>query len=124
MENTDTTRPVSRLAIFRNWISFSGLVLVLGSLFAFLLLFTIDTIAHVSNPYIGILTYFIAPGFTVLGWLLATVGALIRRWRLKRSHGLTPTITIDLGRAHDRKMLGFFLAGSSVFLLITAIGTY
>ncbi len=61
--------------------SLSGLVVVLGSLFAFVLLFTIDSLAHVSNPYIGILTYFITPGFTVLGMVLMALRVVLRRRR-------------------------------------------
>lgn len=124
MNNGPESKHVSRLSIFRNWLSMSGFVIVLGSLFAFLLLFTIDTIAHVSNPYVGILTYFVAPGFTLLGLLLAGLGALVRRRRLAQSAALSPVLTIDLTRPRDRKMLGFFLAGSAAFLLVTAIGTY
>src|SRR5687767_9801965 len=120
MSNGSSPAAGSRLALFRNWLSLSGLVVVISSLFAFLLLFTIDTIAHVSNPYIGILTYFVTPGFTALGFLLTIVGALIRRRRLAKSISLAPVLTIDLTRPRDRKILGFFLAGSTVFLLITA----
>lgn len=114
----------SRLSIFRNWVSLSGFVIILGSLFAFLLLFTIDSIAHVSNPYIGILTYFVSPAFTMLGLLLAGIGAFLRRRRVAKAVPLSPVVTIDLTRPRDRKILGFFLAGSTGFLLITAIGTY
>lgn len=124
MSNETNPGSVSRLSVFRNWLSLSGFVLILSSLFAFLLLFTIDSIAHFSNPYIGILTYFVTPAFTFLGLLLALFGALLRRRRLLKSVPLRPVVTIDLTRPRDRKLLGFFLAGSAVFLLITAIGTY
>ena len=124
MNNEPNSNKISRLALFRNWLSLAGMVIVVGSLFAFLFLFTIDTISHVSNPYIGILTYFVAPGFTVMGLVLAGLGAVIRRRRLAKSTALEPILSIDLSRPRDRKMLGFFLAGSAVFLLITAIGTY
>jgi nitrate/TMAO reductase-like tetraheme cytochrome c subunit len=124
MNNDPNAKPVSRLSIFRNWLSLTGLVIVLASLFAFLLLFTLDAITKDSNPYIGILTYFVAPGFTVLGLLLTTVGALFWRRRLAVTSGAPPSLAIDLGRPYDRKVLGVFLAGSTIFLLITAIGTY
>src|SRR5688572_10241149 len=121
MSNEPNPQPVSRLAVFRNWISLSGFVIVLGSLFAFLLLFTIDALAHVSNPYIGILTYFVAPGFTMLGLFLAAVGALFKRRQVAKSIPLKPVVHIDLTRPRDRKILTLFVAGSTVFLLITAI---
>jgi nitrate/TMAO reductase-like tetraheme cytochrome c subunit len=115
---------VSRLSIFRNWLSWSGFVLMVASLFAFLFLFTIDAFAQVSNPYIGILTYFVAPGFTALGLTLAAIGAFLRRRRLIKSASLTPTFSIDLARPRDRKLLGLFMGASTIFLMITALGTY
>jgi nitrate/TMAO reductase-like tetraheme cytochrome c subunit len=124
MSNETNPPPPSRLSIFRNWLTWSGLVIVLASLFAFLLLFTLDAVVRVSNPYVGILTYFVAPGFTVIGLLLTGVGAWLRRRHLSRSNGLAPSLAIDLARPHDRKMLAYFLAGSALFLLITAMGTY
>ena len=70
-----TTRP----SLLRNWLSLTGLVIVIGSLFSFFLLFLVDTMAHFSNPYIGILTYFIAPMVLVMGLLMTAVGALRER---------------------------------------------
>ena len=52
---------------FRNWLSWSGMVLAASALFAFCLLFAIDLIASHPNPYIGILAYLIAPLFFLLG---------------------------------------------------------
>src|ERR1035441_1622257 len=58
------------VSLLRNWMSLSGLVVVIGSLFSFFLLFVLDAVAHFSNPYLGILTYIIAPGFLISGLLL------------------------------------------------------
>ena len=64
----------ARPSLLRNWLSLTGLVIVIGSLFSFFLLFVLDTLAHFSNPYVGILTYFVAPGFLIFGLLLTVVG--------------------------------------------------
>ena len=53
--------------MFRNWLSLTGLVVVVGSLFSFFLLLLLDALAHFSNPYVGILTYLVAPAFLVIG---------------------------------------------------------
>jgi hypothetical protein len=50
-----------RAPLLRNWLSLAGLVIALGSLFSFLLLFILDSATHLANPYIGILTYLVAP---------------------------------------------------------------
>jgi len=111
-------------SVFRNWLSLTGLVVMVGSLFSFLLLLLLDSLAHFANPYVGILTYLVAPVFLVTGMALGLAGALWRRRQLAKSTGPLPPLRIDLTRPHDRRMLGFFLAGSVVFLLISAIGSY
>ena len=68
---------------FRNWISWVGLLLSASALFAFVLLFAIDLFAAHRNPYLGILTYVVAPFFFVLGFLLLFLGGFLQ-WRRNR----------------------------------------
>jgi nitrate/TMAO reductase-like tetraheme cytochrome c subunit len=111
--------------LFRNWISLAGLVVALGSFFAYLLLFALD-FAHHSNPYVGILAYVVAPGFLFLGLALVVAGYLLdRRERRKRDRDASPPVfTIDLSRPRDRRILGGFAFGSVAFLFLTAVGSY
>lgn len=113
-----------RPSLLRNWISLTGLVIVVGSLFSFVLLFMMDTLSKTSNPYVGILTYFVAPAFLFLGLFLTLIGALRERKKLGESVGLLPRMVVDLSRPRDRKIMGMFILGSLVFLLISAIGSY
>jgi nitrate/TMAO reductase-like tetraheme cytochrome c subunit len=111
---------------FRNWLSWSGMVLAASALFAFLLLFAFDLFAIHRNPYIGILAYVVAPFFFVLGIFFTLLGALIR-WRTRRRavRAAEPlAIKIDLSRARDRRILALFVAASVAFLFITALGSY
>jgi len=108
----------------RNWVSLTGLVVVIGSLFSFLLLFLVDTISRSSNPYIGILTWFVAPTFLVMGLLLTGIGALRERRKLGQAEGLMPKMVVDLSRPRDRRIMGIFLGCSVLFLLFTAVATY
>ena len=112
-----------RAPLLRNWLSLSGLVVAVGSLFSFLLLFILDSATHVANPYIGILTYLVAPGFLLAGLFLILVGALWQRHRLKAGAPLPP-LQIDLSRPRDRRILGIFIAASLCFLLLSAVGSY
>jgi nitrate/TMAO reductase-like tetraheme cytochrome c subunit len=113
-----------RSSIFRNWLSLAGLVVMVASLFSFLLLLVLETTAHLANPYVGILTYLVAPVVLVLGLLLALAGALFRRRQVLRSVGPFAPLRIDLTRPRDRRLLGFFITGSVVFLLLTAVASY
>ena len=124
--NTDAASPglPRRTSVFRNWLSLTGLVVMVASLFSFVLLLLVDAMAHFANPYVGILTYLVAPAFLIIGLFLAAVGALLRRRQLLKTSGPLPPLRIDLTRPRDRRLFGLFLAGSVVFLLITAIASY
>jgi len=117
----DGSRPLSLL---RNWLSLSGLVIMLGGLFSFCLLFLLDSLAHFSNPYIGILTYLIAPGFVLLGLVMTGAGALRQKHKPGYSSGTFTRVFVDLSRPRDRKVAGLFIAGSILFLLVSAVGSY
>lgn len=110
--------------LLKNWISMTGLVIMVGSLFSALLLFVLDTLAKSSNPYLGILTYFVAPAFLFLGVFLVVIGVLVQRRKPGRKEGWLPAMVVDFSKARDRKIMGWFITGSVLFLLISAIGSY
>ena len=118
------TPPPIRFRLLRNWLSLAGLVVALGSLFAFVLLFFLDAVAHFSNPYIGILTYMVAPGFLVLGLLMTATGAWIQQRQRHRATGESLRFSVDLSRPRDRRILFSFLTVSTGFLFVTAVGSY
>jgi nitrate/TMAO reductase-like tetraheme cytochrome c subunit len=96
-----------------------------ASFFAFILLFAIDLFAHRGNPYMGILAYVVAPGFTIIGTALLLFGAWReRRRRRAATPGIEPSFTIDLSRPRDRRALVGFMAGAAAFMLVTALGSY
>jgi nitrate/TMAO reductase-like tetraheme cytochrome c subunit len=113
-------------SLFRNWISLAGLVLMAASIFSFILLFFLDAIAYSSNPYVGILTFLVAPSFFFAGLVLFLFGAWRWRRKMAKANGGAAAlrINIDLSRAHDRRLLSFFVPASAGFLLLTAMGSY
>jgi nitrate/TMAO reductase-like tetraheme cytochrome c subunit len=121
-----TTPSPQKAHHFRNWLTYAGWVMALASFFAFLLLFGMDLFAGGRNPYMGILAYIIAPGFLFLGLSMVALGAWWQRRNAAR-HGLveSPTVlSVDLSRPGDRRKLRWFVVGSVLFLLVTAIGSY
>jgi fumarate reductase subunit C len=108
---------------YRNWVSLSGAVVATASLFSFVFLFAIDLFAHHGNPYMGILAYVVSPMFFVIGMGLLALGARIHR-RRARAGGARPAFTIDLSRPRDKRALIGFIAGTVVFLLVSAMGSY
>src|SRR6185295_13839674 len=71
---------------FNNWISTIGGVLAIGSLFSFALLVWIDFTQGDKNPYLGIFTYLVAPGFLIAGLTAVFFGSWAqRRWAIKHA---------------------------------------
>jgi len=113
------------LSSFNNWISFGGLIVVVGSVFAFLLLFAIDTFSGHSNPYMGILTYLGSPAFLVLGLLMMMVGWIIQRRQVAKGTGESAlTVVLDPSNPRHRKKMLIFSVSALVFMLLTALGSY
>jgi len=121
--NNKSPEESDQQSAIKNWTSMAGLVLVAGSIFSFLLLFTLDTFAHFSNPYVGILTYLVAPGFAAMGFFLVVVGWWLARRRSKRT-GSVVSFKIDFSQPRDRRKLGWFILASVLFLLLSAVGSY
>jgi hypothetical protein len=116
--------PKPHSSLFRNWTTLTGLAVVVASVFSFLLLFLMDVLAGSSNPYVGVLTYLVAPAFLILGLALTVVGLLLRRRKFIKEAGVAPRLQIDLSRPRDRRVMAFFVSGSVVFLLLAAMGSY
>jgi hypothetical protein len=121
--NSDLPNSEARPQGFAHWLSLSGLITIAASVFAFLLLFLADLFTGTPNPYVGILTYLIAPMFSTLGVVMVVVGFWLRR-REFRLHGGQRPLFLDLDRLRERRILGWFVGGGSAFLLITAVGSY
>src|ERR1043166_3685919 len=72
-------------SLIRNYVSFIGTVIAFTSLACILLLFLIDFTQEAENPYFGIVTYIILPGFLILGVAIVVAGMILERRRRRRS---------------------------------------
>jgi nitrate/TMAO reductase-like tetraheme cytochrome c subunit len=110
---------------FNNWISASGGVLAIGALFSFALLVAMDFTQSDKNPYLGILTYIVAPLFLIAGLTMVFFG-----WWLQRRHQLrhAPSVphfwAIDWDNPRHRQRIVLFGGGGALFLLLSAFGSY
>jgi len=110
---------------FNNWISASGGVLAAGALFSFAFLVWMDFSQHEKNPYLGILTYLVAPAFLITGIAMGLVGAWMqRRYALKHAGDRPDRWQIDLGDVSHRRIAIGFAAGGVLFLVLSAFGSY
>ncbi len=112
--------------LVQNWIGLAGVVVVGASFFAFALLMAIDLSRQFQNPYLGILTYLVAPFFLVLGLMLMGAGVLVERIRRRRHapEEVPKYPRLDFNSPRQRKAFGLAAGATGVFLLATAFGSY
>lgn len=109
---------------FNNWISAIGAVVAGGGLFSFLFLAWMDLTGKGNNPYLGIFTYIVAPGFMIAGLVCFFFGAWAqRRWEEK--HVSAPDRwRLDFSNPAQRRRLVLFGIGALGFLVLSAFGSY
>ena len=114
------------LSQFNNWISASGAVIAVGALFAFFLLFGMEVTASDSSPYLGILTFMVAPFFLIVGLVLILVGWLVDRWYLKKTGKTSAFLkfSLDFSKPRERRKFLLFGAGATLFMFLSALGSY
>ncbi len=113
-------------SLLHNWLSLAGIILAASSFFAVACLIALDFFHGFTNPYMGILTYIVAPAFLVAGLWAIAFGALWERHRRrKRKPGVIPAFPrIDLNVPRQRHAFIAVAVATVVFLLLTALGSY
>ena len=110
---------------FNNWISAIGGVLATGALFSFALLVWIDFTQGDKNPYLGIFTYLVAPGFLIAGLGLVFFGAWAqRRWAIKHAATAPDKWRLDFTNPKQRRLMVLFGIGAVAFIMLSAFGSY
>src|SRR3989338_10929840 len=81
MQSDENKQP----SLFQNWVSVVGGILSSFCFAIILVFFILDFRNHEANPYLGVVTYMIAPVFLIISLLLIPIGAAIeRKLRVKR----------------------------------------
>jgi NapC/NirT cytochrome c family, N-terminal region/Cytochrome c3 len=110
---------------FNNWISAIGGVIAVGGLFSFAFLAWMDFTQGEKNPYLGIFTYIVAPGFLIAGLFLGVLGAWMqRRWAIKHAATMPDKWRLDFSNARQRRSLIWFGLGAAGFLMLSAFGSF
>lgn len=105
-----------------NWISFSGIIISIISLFMIIFLFSISYFLDRGGSYLGLVIYILLPSFLVVGLILIPIGMLINFNKGKGEQKLLPKI--DLNEIAHRNAFLIFISGTIIFLFISAIGSY
>lgn len=109
-----------------NWITVIGATISIISLFMIIFLFVVATVFHQQHSYLGLIIYMVLPAFLILGLILIPIGMLIKT---KRDKGKVIKLkkdlpVIDLNNIRQRNAFAIFAVGTSIFLLLSAIGSY
>jgi len=62
-DDLDTASPTRAPSLLHNWLSTAGIILAASSFFAAACLIAIDSFVGFRDPYLGVLTYLVAPAF-------------------------------------------------------------
>ncbi|MEA2325277.1 MAG: hypothetical protein QOE68_236, partial [Thermoanaerobaculia bacterium] len=120
------TEPAKPLRLSRNLISEAGIGIAVVALANLGFLIYLDATRANSNPYMGILTWIIAPAILITGMLIFFAGMLIERRRRRRmAPGEIPEYPkIDLNERRTRVILISSAVGLILFVTMSVVGSY
>ncbi len=109
-----------------NITSLIGAGLTTASVIVWWTFWIMDLVSHaLTNPYLGLIFFFLLPGLFIIGLILVAIGAFFRRQKLRRL-GQIPTVypAIDLNNETLRHGVFIVLIATVANLLIVGISTY
>ncbi|HEX7176620.1 MAG TPA: NapC/NirT family cytochrome c [Pyrinomonadaceae bacterium] len=117
--------PPKSPSLLRNYLSLAGGAVAAASLTSIVMLFLIELTSGSDNPYLGILTYIILPGFMLFGVVLVLLGMWRERRRRRRTPDAVPTFPVlDLNDPRRRRNFIGLAGVVFVFIFMSAFGSY
>lgn len=109
---------------FSNWISVIGGIFSVIMFAVNLFLIVQDILAGEVNPYLGVITYFMAPGLLIFGLVLTVFGAIRERSRRLKRGNIRRFPQIDFNNPTHQKIAFTTIGVGTLFLLFTIVGLY
>jgi formate-dependent nitrite reductase cytochrome c552 subunit len=109
-----------------NWTSVIGATVALISLFMIVFLFVITSIFNQGGSYIGVVIYIALPALLVIGLVMIPIGMIIKfkKQSKEKEKKVLAWPSIDFNDPKHRNAFMVFSVGSTIFLLLSAIGSY
>jgi len=106
----------------RNPVSWAGGTIATTAAVLFLLLFALELLGYLANPYIGLLVFVAVPAALVFGLLLIPIGMLWERRRTRNTPGAAHWPIVDFSNLHHRRVVWaiFLLTIANVFIVSVA----
>ncbi|MFC2084583.1 NapC/NirT family cytochrome c [Bacteroidota bacterium] len=110
----------------QNWISLIGATIALISLFMIVFLFVIASVTGQGRSYLGLIVYIILPAFLVMGLILIPIGMFVKiQYDKKRKFVIkSDWPQINLNNVRHRNAFFIFSIGTTIFLFLSAFGSY
>jgi drug/metabolite transporter (DMT)-like permease len=111
---------------FYSWTTISGIALAFISLLLIIFMMVINLVFGRGDNYSGLFTYIVLPVFLIIGLIMIPVGA-IRKMKELKKHKEEPETKlpiINLNEPAQRSAVIIFAIGSTIFLMLSALGSY
>ena len=108
----------------RNPISWAGGTVAITAAALFFVLFALEVLGYLANPYIGLLLFVAVPTAFVLGLLLIPIGLRRARRRRQAHPGEAEWPILDLGNPRHRRITAIVFALTLVNALIVSLAAY
>jgi hypothetical protein len=111
---------------YYNWTSIIGSTIALISLFMIVFLFVITSLFNQGGSYIGIVIYIALPTLLVTGLILIPIGMIIKYKKKAKEKDRKELNwpSIDFNEPRHRNAFMIFSIGTTIFLLLSAVGSY
>jgi len=108
-----------------NWLSITGIFLAVNSIILIIVLFIISFTLDAGHTYVGLYLYIALPMIMVLGLVLIPIGMIFKMKQLKSAKiSELNWPKLDLNDPAHRRKLAIASAGTLIFLLVSAAGSY
>ncbi len=111
----------------QNWISVIGAMIALITLFMIVFLFVITGILEEQGSYMGLIVYILLPAVMIVGMLLIPVGMIVTNRKIKQGKSEKADEEwpkLDLNNIRHRNAFMIFSIGTTIFLFLSAVGSY
>lgn len=108
-------------ATVRNPLSIVGICVVTATGLLFVVLFLLELLGLLTNPYMGLLVFVAVPALFLVGLILVPLGA----WgRSRRSQAATDWPVIDLGNSRQRSLIAGIVGLTLVNIVLVSLAAY
>ncbi len=112
------------VAALRNRVSAFGVALTTASVVLFLVLFALQLMSVIRNPYAGLVVFVMMPGLFVVGLLLIPIGLRIERRRIARGLPAPSWPRLDLNDSRIRGTVFLVVAATFVNVALLSMASY